>query len=218
MLSVFARASSDELYRVLDGIEECRIAIVDERKQKFERYASSLHDVWELNQRKIEQWSRCIPYMTFVISVLFSLLIRLALLSLAIFVFTVLDSTMKGLEPAKKITNIILACGLGMALIALCCAIIRSIYSSKVRRTIAVQDILEEDYNLVSNHSADVNYYAVVKMALRDFLITTWTDRDRVANRFHVDDNDDDDDEIMQLGESMDSFFATPDDEDDVSE
>ena len=219
MLSVFARASYDEMERVLDSIEECRIALLDERKSLFERYTAELREVWELNQRRIMKKSRCIPYMSLMINWIFSFLVRLVILALAVFFFSFLRDTASSREVARNISVFLLLVGLVVSLIALCCGIIRAICSSVVKRMIAVQYILEEDYNLSSGHSADVNYYAVVKMALGEFLVTSWEDRNMIADRLrHT--GEDEDDEIMKLGESLDSFFDTGanEDEDDVSE
>ena len=214
MFFVFARASCSELERVLDSIEESRIAIVDGQK---ERYKANPHGVWERNQRMIVKKSRCIPYMTLMIKVLFSILGGLAGLALAVFSLTVLSGRVDSYIIARKISIFLLLAGLGISLVALCCGIIRAVRSSLVKRMIAVQFILEVDYDLSTDYSWNVNYYAVVKMALRDFLVTKEDDRDRAADRFHNknetedkdEGEDDDDDEIMRLGESLESFSET---------
>ena len=178
MFGITATAKASEIRQVWAEIEQKREEIFEEEEAFFdEQTEEELLDFWEQMQTVVLKQSKKMPLMRILRSGCYTFLQALAglavLMMMLLFVVSAFVDLNEMVDVAGKIALALLNAGLCVTAVALGLYLRQTHSEGILRYRIAIQQILAENYSLVSDYSEDVNSYAVLMLAANQFSFKT---------------------------------------------
>lgn len=177
MLSISVKAFSDDVQRVWAEVNSRREEVLErEEKVLAGRSSEWIHGFWRNAQKTLLRKSRCLPFVSFLINLLYGCLQKLVCLSMLLVLVTMIvymfDDAPGFMEIIGKVAIIFLKIGLYIVALSVICWFCRKMYEGNIKGNIAVQQILTKRYNLISQYSDDVICYAVVMLAASELKLS----------------------------------------------
>lgn len=175
---VTATAKASEIRQVWAEIEQKREEIFEEEEVFLEeKTKDELVDFWQQMQDLVLKQSKKLPFVRIFRSGCYSFLQTLTglaiLMLMVLFVISAFVDLDDVVKVAGKIALALFYAGICVTLVSLCLYFWQSRYEWILRYRIAIQQIIAENYNLVSDYSEDVNSYAVLMLAANSFSFKT---------------------------------------------
>ena len=178
MFGIIATAKASEIRRVWTEIEQCREEIYEEEVAFLEEQTGEERLMfWEQRQEVVLKQSKRMPVLRILrigcygfLQILTGIAVLLLMLLFVISAFVDLDDLLKF---AGKFTLSLFYAGICVTAISAVLYLKQLHDEGILRYRIAIQQILAEGYNLVSDYSNDVNSYAVLMLAANSFSLKT---------------------------------------------
>lgn len=173
MFSVNAKATVTDIRRVWSEIDDRKKEMFEEEIAYLEGQTDEwLQDFWLNEQKAVLSKSRRLAIKTMAINCCYGglrILVCLAmLLALSAMCVTAFDDAVEFMKCVGSISVILFEIGLVLAGVSAILWFNRTMSEGVIKSTIAIQEILAEEYDLTSEYSEDVNSYAVLMLAASD--------------------------------------------------